>query len=393
MFSRIRGFLSRHRRKFIVGSIVIGGIVFLTRYTQRKLREYQENEIKILMETTKKRQYFESTERTCNQTILSLAATLRNSIIKETDTEAIISQLKDGSADKIASWNQLKVLAVTRSAVIIYSYTMLVTFLRIQLNLISGYMYKSVQSSTETDIQSEVQAKYLEHSSYFIYESVKELTDFIKSKVDEVIASWSLLKQLTWRDLEQMYWAIISSISADSARNPVKKLTRYMLHDTNESLSLSRVPAESSVYANLIIQTIDISESEEVQDLMQKCIRSGFVLFVDHLATYFDGALKANVRCTQQDAMLSSVSVSSGETGIESLASTSSNKPTANGLIEFVDTSKTTMALAKIIPILNGQIPDNPLVKDLAADWLQRLVLNDDLKTLGANIYEAVSQQ
>lgn len=392
MFSRIRGFLSRHKRKFIVGSIVISGIVFLTRYTQRKLREYQENEIKILMETTKKRQYFESTERTCNQTILSLAATLRNSIIKETDTEAIISQLKDGSADKIASWNQLKVLAVTRSAVIIYSYTMLVTFLRIQLNLISGYMYKSVQSSTENDIiQSEVQAKYLEHSSYFIYEGVKELTDFIKSKVDEVVASWSLLKQLTWRDLEQMYWAIISSISADSARNPVKKLTRYMLHDTNELLSLSRVSAESSVYANLIIQTMDISESEEVQDLMQKCIRSGFVLFVDHLATYFDGASKANVRCNDQDAMLSSVS--SEETGIESLASTSSNKPIANGLTEFIDTSKTTMALAKIIPILNGQIPDNPLVKDLAADWLQRLVLNDDLKTLGANIYEAVSQQ
>ena len=41
MLSRLRGFASRHKKKFIVGGIVIVTGVAL-RYAQRKLVEYQE---------------------------------------------------------------------------------------------------------------------------------------------------------------------------------------------------------------------------------------------------------------------------------------------------------------------------------------------------------------
>ncbi|XP_024890090.1 peroxisomal biogenesis factor 3 [Temnothorax curvispinosus] len=376
MFSSIRGFLSRHRRKFIFGSVIISSVIFLTRYTQRKLQEWQENEIRMLMERTRKRQYYESTERTCNQMISSLAVTLRNSVVKEIDTEIIINQLRDGSADKLTSWSQLKVLAITRSAVIIYSYTMLVTFLRIQLNLISGHMYKGVQNVDNGTIGSEVQARYMALSSYFLYEGIKNLSSFIKSKVGEVTASLSLTQQLTLRDLEQIYWAVTSSVSADSSRDPVKNFTYYTLqHDIENS--------DTSTYSKLRDQMLDVSESEEVQDLMQKNIRSGFVLLMDHIAAYFTEYLHP------------SKTVGVNKTSL--LGESSAENPTlmregaANDLNGFVDVNKTTMALAKIIPIINGQIPDNPTPNDLAADWLQRLMLNSDFKTLGANLYEAVS--
>jgi len=321
------------------------------------------------MERTKKRQYYESTERTCNQMITSLAVTLRNSVVKENDTEVIIKQLKDGSADKITSWGQLKVLAITRSAVIIYSYTMLVTFLRIQLNLISGHLYKGAQNVDNGIIGNEVQARYMALSSYFIHEGIKDLSSFIKIKVVEVTASLSLTERLTLRDLEQIYWAITSSISADSSKDPVKNFTYYTLqHDIENS--------DTSVYSKLRDQMLDVSESEEVQDLMQKNIRSGFVLLMDHISAYFSESSKT-------------VQNKAGSSSAEN--PTLTRGEVTSNLSGFVDVNKTTMALAKIIPIVNGQIPDNPTPNDVAADWLQRLILNSDLKMLGANLYEAVS--
>jgi len=374
MFSSVRGFLSRHKRKFIFGSVIISSVIFLTRYTQRKLREWQENEIRMLMERTRKRQYYESTERTCNQMISSLAVTLRNSVVKANNTEVIVNQLRDGSADKITSWSQLKVLAITRSAVIIYSYTMLVTFLRIQLNLISGHMYKGVQNVDNGTIGNEVQARYMALSSYFIYEGIKNLSCFIKSKVVEVTASLSLTEQLTLRDLEQIYWAITSSVSADSSRDPVKNFIYYTLqHDIENS--------DTSTYSKLRDQMLDVVESEEVQDLMQKNIRSGFALLMDHISVYFSESPKTN-RVQYRMSLSEESSTENPTLTREGTSSDSSG---------FVDVNKTTMALAKIIPIVNGQIPDNPTPNDVAADWLQCLMLNSDLKTLGANLYEAVS--
>lgn len=380
MFSSIWGFLKRHKRKFVVGGIVVSSVIFLTRYTQRKLREWQDNEIRMLMEKTKKQKHYEGIEKTCNQMILSLAASLRNSVINENDTETIVNQLRDGTADKIASWNQLKILAFTRSAVIIYSYTMLATFLRIQVTLISGHMYKRAQNLDNGIIGNEVQAKYMTLSSYFIYESIKNLSSLIKSKVVEVTASLSLTKQLTLRELEQIYWALTSSISADSSKDPVRNFTHYILQKNTEN-------NDTSMYTKLIDQVLDVSESEEVQDLMQKTVRSGFVLLMDHISMYFDDSSKTD---NAHDAR--ATTSHSEESNMKGSTSTYLQEAaTSNGSSEFVNINKATMALAKIIPIINGQVPDNSTPKDLAADWLQHLILNSELKILGANIYEAFS--
>lgn len=379
MFSRIRGFLSRHRRKFVIGTAVVSGVIFLTRYTQRKLREWQENEIRALLERTKKQQYYENMLKTCNQMIFSLVASLRNSVITENDSDFIISQLKDGSVDKITSWNELKLLAITRSAVIIYSYTMLVTFLRIQISLISGHMYKAAQNTDSTANESELQKKYMALSSYFIYDSIKDLNSFIKRKVDEVTASISLTERLTLRDLEQIYWGIMSSVSADGSGDPIKNCTHYMLQKNDNE-------EEIPTYSKLIDQMLDILESEEIQDLMQKNVRSGFVLLMDHISRYFvDPSQSDNGHTAGNGTLLL------GQSSVENSALTNGASTSDAASTEFININKTSIALARIVPIVNKQISDNPTSVDAAADWLQHLVLNNELKTLGANIYEAVS--
>jgi len=378
MFTRIGGFLNRHKRKFIIGSAIVSSAVFLTRYTQRKLREWQEREIKTLLERTKKQQYCENMLKTCNQMIFSLVATLRNSVIEENDSDIIINQLKDGTVDKLAAWDKLKVLAITRSTVIIYSYTMLVTFLRIQLSLISGHMYKNVWNVDNEALENDIQRKYMALSSYFIYQGIINLNSFIKSKVTEITASISLIKRLTLRNLEQIYWSIVSSISADS-QNPIKNCVYYMLQKNDDDKNII-------IYSKLIDEMVDILESEEVQDLMQKNIRSGFALLIDQISTHFNDPSQRNNGYTTQNETLPSE-----QSNIENSVLTNGKEMAINESTEFININKTSIALAKIIPIMNKQIPDNPSSTDLAADWLQYLVLNNEFKTLGANIYEAVS--
>lgn len=374
MFSRFRGFLNRHKRKFIVSGVVLGGFILITRYTQRKLREWQEKEVRELLERTRRSQHFESTERTCDQTILTLGTSVRNSVTKVLDTETIVNKLRNGCSDKIATWNQLKILAISRSAVIIYAHAMLVATLRIQLNLVGGYMFKASQNTNITEKADEItQQKYMSLCGYFMDEGIEKLCALIKAKVEEITASTSLRDKLTLRDLEQIYWSIMSLVSADSKIDPVKNLPNYMIPPNCEK------DEKNVILTKMINETLDLLESEEVENLIQTSIRSGFVLIIDHISEYFGDTNTRSNGVTKKVLPIPGTS-----NGMETIW-------TEKAAEEFVDLNKIAMPMAKIIPIINGQVPDVPTSRDVPSDWLQRLTLNDKLKTLGANVYEAFS--
>lgn len=357
------------------GGAAVSGVVFLKHYTQRKIREWQETEINAMLERTKKRHHFEHLEKTCNQIILTLALGVRNAVVKELDTKAILNQLKQGSADKVALWNKLKVLSITRLAVIIYAYTMLVTFIKIQINLISGYIY--INQTVDNVAGYDIQAKYLQLSTYFVSEGIQKLCSLIRSKVEQITAPISLNDQLTLGDMERIYWTITSSIFANGANDPVKNFSEYMI------LQLDDKDKETATYSKIIDETLDLLESDEVQNLTQRNIRNGFASFIDHISIYFSGPSKI-----ENGVSLPGTSSQETPIRINSKEETINNEPN-----EFIDINKTTMAMAKIIPIVSLQVPDEPMPKDATADWLQRLILNNEIKTLGANIYEAFSCQ
>ena len=382
MFSRIRGFLNRHKRKFIVSGVVVGSFILITRYTQRKLREWQEKEVRELLERTHRCQHFESTERTCDQTILTLATSVRNSVTKVLDTETVVNKLRNGCADKVASWNALKVLAIARSAVIIYSHAMLVATLRIQLNLVGGYMFKDSQNvNGAIKADGLTQQKYLSLCAYFMDHGIEKLSSLIKEKVEEITASISLRDKLTLRDLEQIFWSVMSLVSAESTVDPVKNLTNYMIPPDCEKET-------DGILSKMINETLDLLESQEVQNLVQTSIRSGFVLVIDHISEYFgDSCAKSNGITNENFSSAPGTS-----NGKETIWADSMKKPVdVCHKDAFVNLNKITMPMAKIIPIVNGQVPDVPTSGDVPSDWLQRLILNDKLKALGANVYEAFS--
>lgn len=109
IFSKIRDFLNRHRNKIVVGGIIVSGSILLTRYAQQKLREWQEKEAREFLERTRKQQHFESTERTCSQTVVNLMVSMIESLAKVVNTEEIIEELRKKPENKVELWEKLKV--------------------------------------------------------------------------------------------------------------------------------------------------------------------------------------------------------------------------------------------------------------------------------------------
>ncbi|XP_076635992.1 peroxisomal biogenesis factor 3 [Colletes latitarsis] len=377
MLSRIRAFINRHRQKFILGSVVISSVIFI-RYMQRKLREWQEKEIREMLERTKRRQYFDCTEKTCDQMIISLASTLRVSIMKVVDTEVILNKLRSGCTDKIVCWNELRVTTITKSAVIIYSYAMLATLIRIQFNVMGGHVYKDTQKPNGTTTENIVQTKYMSLSGSFMHDGIKRLSSLIKDKVAEIVTPMSLKDQVYLRDIEEIYWALTSSISTDTSRDPVKNLAKYMLEINCDQ--------QETTIGKLINETLDLLESEEVQKITQSNIRSGFSLLVDHISAFFIQPCAAKNDKTPNDISIPGTS-SQNHTTWKKIGNEEANCHENS----FVSISQVSMPMAKIIPIINCQVPDKSASQNFQADLLQHFVTNNELKTLGANIYEAFS--
>lgn len=99
-----------------------------------------------------------------------------------------------------------------------------------------------------------------------------------------------------------------------------------------------------------IQDTIDLLHSDEVKNLTSSNISKGFVLLGDQISEFFVPT-----------------STSSTDT--------------------FVHPNDIRIALAKLIPIINGLLSKNSLPEML----IQQLTVNEKLKVLGANVYEAFS--
>ena len=381
MFSRIRGFLNRHRRKFIVGGIIVGGAILLSRYTQKKLREWQERETKEFLERTRRQHHFESTERTCNQTILSLTPTIREAVIKILDTEKLVIRLRNDPPDKVSLWEELKILAFTRASVLVYAGAMLVVALRIQLNLIGGYMYQDSTNEAEggagvAHISSTLQHNYLLLCHYFVNEGIRELCTLIEVKVRLIVEGTSLKQKFNLQDTEQLFWAIQAAVTGD-LHDPIKCLTRYVLPP-------DRPPTpHCDTLQKMISETMDLLESDEIISLTSSSVSRGFSLMVDQISDYYRPA-----------GDKTALNITAGPSGLQNKTPVrNSDAEYSNGFTTFTHPNSVAMPMAKLIPIVNGLIQNQTGHGGGPDPWIQQLILDDKLKLLGANVYEAFSNK
>ncbi|CAK6984416.1 peroxisomal biogenesis factor 3, partial [Scomber scombrus] len=179
-----------------------------------------------------------------------------------------------------------------------------------------------------------------------------ELMTVVKRAVQNSLGRVSLKQSLSLLELEQQVSWIRAEVEAGSER----RLSWYMLADDENALADQACGlTENDVSTiRLLNETRDMLDSPDFGTVLNACLHRGFSRLLDNLAEFF--------RPPPGDSALSA--------GPDSLAAVS-------------------LPLAKIIPIVNGQI--NTICSDTPSHFVQDLLMNDQVKEFAANVYETFS--
>uniref|UniRef100_A0AAR2L2U5 Peroxisomal biogenesis factor 3 n=1 Tax=Pygocentrus nattereri TaxID=42514 RepID=A0AAR2L2U5_PYGNA len=340
MLSSTWNFIKRHKRKFIVAGALVGGVYLLGKYAQRKLQEMQEREAAEYIAQARRQFHFESNQRTCNMTVLSMLPTLREAIIHHLNAESLTALLKSKPTNKVEIWEDLKIISFTRSIVAVYSTCMLVVLLRVQLNIIGGYLYmdNSVTKNGTTPLAPpEVQQQYLSSIQHLLGDGLIELITVVKKAVQEVLGLVSLKQNLSLQDLEQHLTRVRRLVEDDCGSLKHRTLSWYMMPDEENTLADQNVKV-----------------FPDFNTVLNICLNRGFSRFLDNMAEFFRPPQQDSTPCSTPDSL-----------------------------------SHVSLPLAKIIPIANGQI--HSICSEIPSHFVQDLLMIDQVKEFAANVYETFS--
>lgn len=374
MLSRLQDFLTRHRRKFVVTGVLVGGTIYAARYAQRKLVEYQERQAREFFERSRRMHHFESTERTCNQVILGMGEEMCQAVLHECSTDELLEQLRQNPTNKLELWEQMKIVSFTRLATFVYASSMLVIALRVQLNLLGGYIYRDIMTE-QRQITDELKQQYLSLIRHFItHDGIRDLARFIRSQVVEVLKSMPLTRQLTLADTEQIFWSLQMAINGDTRNDPNSKMSKYLLPD------LTRLQERfncSPLLQQMYNETLDLLESEDCVGVCAHNVSRGFVLSCDAIAESMGDTLQH---------------LAPGELQQQQPMNGQSKQSNNNNLL---DVNRVLVALAKLIPIISGLTShgydSSARPHNLPTQLLSFYVVSEKSKMLGANVYETFS--
>lgn len=382
MFSSMRNFFYRHRRKFIVGGTVFAGSLLALRYAQRKLIEYHEAKAKEFLERTRRTQHFETTERTCNQAIMGLASNLTDQILQHLDADRFVAELRQNPSNKIELWNLVKVLAISRLCALVYASSMLVITLRIQFNILGGYLYKDLIGGNAA-ITADIQQHYVALVQHFLRDGCQSLCQLIQTKVEQVLQTYDLSRKLTLAETEQMFWSIQMAINSDS-KDPNNCLAEYVYPQDLSAYT------SNPLFHQLYDETIDMLECGETSTLNAHNASRGFSIVMDQVADfYFKSSLNDDVVANGIDA--------NHNNGIdESVPSTSKTSLDVKIDANPTNINAIHIPLPKLIPIFNGlakqPFSNTERPPSLYTSLVTLFLISDKVKALGANVYEVFCQ-
>ncbi|CAD5112147.1 DgyrCDS1386 [Dimorphilus gyrociliatus] len=346
MFGSIWNFCKRHRRKFFFTGILVGGSYAAFRFVYSKYMKSRKEESEKMMEKVRKKHLFESNQKTCDLTVHSLIPTLRNVLNNILDCEGILEKLKSKTDNKVALWEELKVKTFTRTISSIYATSLLIVYLKVQLNIVSGLMFTEIEKTNEEGkrITNDVQKKYLSTINYLLEHGIEGLIQKINIAVNEYISGISLKANIAINSIEELTRQIRHRVECQQTDGH---------HETSTKSLLSYILNSNQLEANgelkeLLNFTKDVTESSDFHKVLSVCLESGFALFYDNVANELKEANPSTV----------------------SLANSS-------------------LPMAKVVPIITNFY--GKVMKEGQNNYIQMLLRKNVLQDFAANIYEAFS--
>ncbi|GLV42624.1 uncharacterized protein CBL_03363 [Carabus blaptoides fortunei] len=125
--------------------------------------------------------------------------------------------------------------------------------LRIQLNLIGGYLYKDTKAITST-----LQQNYLSMCHLLLETGVQKITTVINEKITDIMSTMDLKKKLSLYDVEQIFWNLQVKL-CETENDPIKHVRQYVIPE--------EISESTDLYDSMVRETADLLDSEEVQSL------------------------------------------------------------------------------------------------------------------------------
>lgn len=156
-----------------------------------------------LSDAHKKELHFEDTQKKCDSTILTLNSKILDSLDCFFKIDEILKTLKSGYGDKLALWQKLGTLVFTRIISEIYIICSFVCFMKVQLNVLSGYLYYENCSSANipSSFTNQIQLKYLSLLNNFYEKGFEEFIEPIQQAVTEVLSEINFKENFGYQDI------------------------------------------------------------------------------------------------------------------------------------------------------------------------------------------------
>ncbi|ESP00581.1 hypothetical protein LOTGIDRAFT_157859 [Lottia gigantea] len=338
-------FIKRHKKKFVFSGILFGGSWLMYKYLVKRVKELKEEEEQEYINLVRRQHHFESNQKTCNMTVISMIPNIRDILLSRLNTEEYTSQLKNQPANKLELWSLLKTNSFARTISSVYGCCLMSLILRVQLNIIGGYIFlDSSQTSENSRVQHQtsksVQERYLSLIKHFVGPGFEELINRIVKCTSKELDSVALREELTLSNVEAVIQHVRGRI--DDTLNSALPLSSYLL-PSECFTDIVKTPDEE-LYEKLVTETRDVLDSDDFKMVLATCLNQGFSKIFDFLADHYKKQ---------------------------------SNSKT--------DIHEVKIPMAKIIPFVNGLV-----FKILHGNnFIQELLLLEDVKKLAGNIYES----
>ena len=377
----------------MVGTAVVGGIALLSRYAEHKFLEWHDNQTRTMLEKQKKRQHYENTQRTANATVMSLAGSMKELVTKELDSETLLLAIREQPQHKHSIWQQLKIVGFSRAITVVYVSSLVACAVRVQLMLLGGYTFGDLvhEGHAGVPISQNLQQKYLTAVHYLVEQGIPKLTQHVTRAVTKIITGLPLTQQLTLSQLETLFQEIKLTLAGEGISqnedpdNKPCKLDKWTSYVLQVPLPPEDDSPESRVLYNILIETCDILESEDFCSVVDTCIQHGFTHLLDRMADFYPLDKSPQNSSSPTHNWVNNINR-------DEPLSVAGENPAAGAArisppqgMSFL--SKCTLPVAKLVPVLSGVV--HGALSPAPGQLLQKILMDDKLDTLGANVYEA----
>jgi len=194
----VRDFLWRHKYK--IGATAAATVV-LKRVVEHQVAKSFEKSQADMAELARKQVHYDRNEQAGNTTAVAVLPEIKSAVEEHLRCDELIGILKKEhrntlNRDRTAvlnRWDEVKVVVFTELVASVYSLALIVTFLRVQLNILGGYLYVRTMGAAGAEglptMSPEIQKAYLSQAQYLRTHGVAALIDRLRPRINALLAA------------------------------------------------------------------------------------------------------------------------------------------------------------------------------------------------------------